>query len=174
MRRNQGIYLLFWIGVGLTLATIGANRVFASGLVDYQVLYQYVLEGWQSTAAGDWKCIMRILLVRILQTAGIEALCRSRMNKVAVPFLLIWVGCAAGLSLVLMTWYRGIFGLIVFLISVFPHQLFYGTAWGILLFKCLSGYETRRHRFWGAVTALLLFGILLEIHVNARLLSFLY
>ncbi|MCI8659395.1 MAG: hypothetical protein HFG54_03960 [Lachnospiraceae bacterium] len=174
MRRNQGIYLLFWISVGLMLATIGANRVFASGLVDYQVLYQYVLEGWQNTATGDWKCVFRILAVRIFQTAMVEALCRSRLHKVAIPLLLAWVGCAAGLSLVLMTWYRGIFGLIVFLISVFPHQIFYGTAWGILIFKCLSGYETRKGRFWGAVAALILFGILLEIHVNARLLSFLF
>lgn len=174
MRKGREIYLLFWIGAGLALATIGANRVFASGLVDYRLLYQYVLEGWQNTAAGDWKCVLRILLVRIVQTVAIEAMCRSRLQRIAVPFLLIWAGCGAGLSLVLMTWYRGVFGLIVFIVSVFPHQLFYGTAWGILIFKCLSGYEARRRRFWGAVVALLLFGILMEVHVNARLLAFLY
>ena len=54
-RKNQGIYLLFWISAGIVLATIGANRVFASGLVDYRLLYQYLLEGWQSMAARDWK-----------------------------------------------------------------------------------------------------------------------
>ncbi len=171
-KRNQGVYLLFWIGLGMAAATIGANRMFASGLVDYRLLYQYLQEGWRNTAAGDWKSVCRILLVRVAETAVIELLCRSRFHRLSVPLLLIWAGCGIGMSLVLMTWHQGFWGLFVFLASIFPHQLFYGTAWGILLIKCLSGYEARRRRFWGAVTALLLFGILLEVHVNAKMLSF--
>ena len=154
-RKNQGMYLLLWVGIGMTMATIAANRMFASGLVDYQLLYQYLQQGWQNTANGDWKCVCRILMIRVAQTAVIELLCRSRLHRLTVPLLLIFLG------------------LFVFLVSIFPHQIFYGAAWGILLIKCLSGYEARRHRFWGAVTALLLFGILLEVHVNARLLSLL-
>ena len=170
-RKNQGMYLLLWIGIGITAATIGANRVFASGLVDYRLLYQYLQQGWQDTANGDWKSVCRILLIRVAQTAVIEFLCRSRIHRLTVPLLLVWAGCGAGLSLVLMTWQQGVLGLFVFLVSIFPHQIFYGAAWGILLIKCLSGYEAGRRRFWGAVTALLLFGILMEVHVNARLLS---
>lgn len=173
-RRSQGIYLLFWVGLGMLLATVTGNRLFASGLVDYRILYQYLQQGWQNMLAKDWKCLLRILLVRSLQTAAVEFLCRNRLHRLLVPLLLVWAGCSAGFSLVLMTWYRGGFGLIVFLASNFPHQLFYGTAWGILIFKCLSGYEVRRRRFWGAVAALLLFGVLMEVHVNARLLSMLF
>ena len=173
-RKNQGIYLLFWISAGIVLATIGANRVFASGLVDYRLLYQYLLEGWQSMAARDWKCVLRVLSVRFFQTAVVELICRSRLHRILLPLLLVWAGCSFGFALVLMTWYQGVFGLVVFLVSNFPHQLFYGTAWGILIFKCLSGYEVRRRMFWGAVAAFLLFGILAEVHVNGRLISFLF
>ena len=155
----------------MLLATIAGNRLFASGLVDYRILYQYLQQGWQNMLAKDWKCLLRILLVR---SPAIEFLCRNRLHKFSVPLLLIWAGCSAGFSLVLMTWYRGGFGLVVFLVSHFPHQIFYGIAWGILIFKCLSGYEARRRRFWGAVIALLLFGILMEVHVNAWLLSMLF
>lgn len=171
MRRNQGIYLIFWVSVGMALATVAANRVFASGLVDYCILYQYLQRGWQSLAQKDFSCVLRILLVRILETAVVEFLCRNRLHRMFVPLLLVWAGCSAGFSLVLMTWYQGAAGLLLFLASNFPHQLFYGAAWGILIFKCLSGYEARRRRFWGAVAALLLFGVLAEIHVNTLLLS---
>lgn len=173
-RRNQGIYLLFWIGAGMLLATVLANRVFASGLVDYRILYQYLQQGWQNMIAKDWKCIMRILLIRSVQTLAVELLCRNRLHRMLVPLILIWAGVSVGFSMVLMTWYQGMFGLVVFLVSNFPHQLFYGTAWGILIFKCLSGYEARKHRFWGAVAALLLFGVLMEVHVNAIFLSWLF
>lgn len=171
-RKNQGIYLFFWISIGILAATVGANRVFASGLVDYRLLYQHLLHGWQKTAERDWRCVFRVLFVRLFQTAVVEMTCRSRPRRLTVPLLLIWAGCSAGFSLVLMTWSQGGFGLAVFLVSNFPHQLFYGAAWGILIFKCLSGYEARRRRFWGAVAALLLFGVLAEVHVNALLLSF--
>ena len=173
-RRNQWIYLLFWIGVGMMTATVAANRAFASGLVDYRILYQYLQRGWQSMIEKDWKCMLRILAVRSLQTAAVELICRNRLHWLSVPFLLIWAGCSAGFSLVLMTWYQGWMGLFFFLISNFPHQLFYGTAWGILIFRCLSGYEVRLRRFWGAVAALLLFGVLAEVHINTLLLSLLF
>lgn len=172
-RRNQGIYLLFWIGAGMLLATVFANRVFASGLVDYRILYHYLQKGWQKMIEKDWKCIMRILLIRSVQTLAVEFICRNRLHRLLVPLMLVWIGFSVGFSMVLMTWYQGMFGLIVFLVSNFPHQLFYGTAWGILIFKCLSGYEARKRRFWGAVAAFLLFGVLTEVHVNSMLLSWL-
>ena len=169
-RRNQGIYLLFWIGAGLLLATVAANQMFASGVVDYHVLYGYLQRGWENTKEKQLGSVIRILLVRILQTAVVEVLCRGRMNRLSVGVLLSWAGCGAGFSMALMTWHRGAYGLIVFLLSNFPHQLFYGMAWGILIIRCLSGYEARRNRFRGAVLACLLFGILSEVHVNPMLL----
>ena len=86
-RKNQGMYLLLWVGIGMTMATIAANRMFASGLVDYQLLYQYLQQGWQNTANGDWKCVCRILMIRVAQTAVIELLCRSRLHRLTVPLL---------------------------------------------------------------------------------------
>ncbi len=165
-RKIQGIYLLFWIGAGILLATIAANQLFASGVVDYQILYGYLQRGWQNTGEKRLGSIFWILLVRMAETVMVEMLCRSRMRRLWVGLLLLWIGCGAGFSLVLMTWYNGAYGLVVFLLSNFPHQLFYGLSWGILIIRHFSGYEARERRFWGVVLALLLFGILAEIHIN--------
>lgn len=171
-RKRQYQYVLLWAGTGILLATIVANRVFASGLVDYRLMYQSLQQGWQNMTQKDWKCAVRILGIRSLQMAAVALMCRNRLHRILVPLLLIWAGAGAAFSLVTMTWSQGVPGLLIFLVSNFPHQLFYGAAWGILIFKCLSGYEVQKRRFWGAVTALLLFGILAEIHVNAFLLMF--
>lgn len=77
----------------MALATVGANRVFASGLVDYRILYQYLQRGWQSLAQKDFSCVLRILLVRFLETAVVEFLCRNRLHKMLSPYC--WSGPAA-------------------------------------------------------------------------------
>lgn len=171
MRRGQGFFLIFWFGVGVALATLAANRVFSSGLVDHRILYESLEQGWRQLLEKRAAGILRVLFLRLLQTVAVAWLCRKRSRPFLLLFPLCWAGFGAGLSLVVMTWNRGPFGLLWFVLSWFPHQLFYGAAWGMMILDRLSGRGGRNGSFRAGMAALVMFGILTEIQLNPRLLS---
>lgn len=179
MRRiSQGYYLLIWVGIGIVAVTLAANRLFASGLVNYQVLYEYMLQGWQhGTKEGraDTWALIEILTVRLVETAVIAFVCRSASRdgrRLWVCLLLLYSGAVTGLSVVLMTWCRGFTGIFLCLVACLPHYLFYLTAWGILILQALAGYEIRKGRFWPVIGLLLTAGIMSEIWLNPFFLFF--
>lgn len=173
-RTRQETYILVWIGIGIVLATAAANKIFAARLADYQLLYQELCRGWESLADGNRLSIAKTILVRLLQSAVITAVCRKtgRLRNIGTPAVLLFAGLACGYLLVLLTWCRGIFGILLFLAAGFPHMFCYGLAWGILVLRGLSGYEIRRFRFWGAVGGLIAAGMFLEIYMHPVILYF--
>lgn len=170
-RFRQKYELIFWFGAGVVISTILVNRLFSTELVNYQILYQYVRQGWMNMMEKRPRTAARILLVRGLETAVIWLVCR-RCCRPGVFLVLLAGGGAVGLSVVLMTWNRGVTGIFYYLLSSFPQGLGYIPAWLILIFQALSGYEIRRGRFWSAVLLLLLLGMLAEILINPFFLRF--
>lgn len=173
-RIRQESYILIWIGIGIVLATAAFNKIFAAGLADYQKLYGNLCRGWERLSQGDVFAIVRTIGVRLLQSAGIGAVCRrqGRLRDIGIPGVLLFAGISVGYLLVLLTWCRGIYGIWLFLAAGFPHMLCYGAAWGLLILRGLSGWEIRRFRFWGAVGVLAAAGIFLEIYVHPVVLCF--
>lgn len=179
MRRiSQGYYLLLWMGIGIVVATLAANRLFSSGLVNYQVLYQSMVAGWQHGAEADridvW-AVIQILAVRMMETAAIAFVCRSafrRGRRIGISLLLVYTGAVTGVCMVLMTWCRGFFGIVSCFAACMPQYVFYLMAWGMLSLQALSGYEIRRGRFWTVFWLLLAAGILSEIFLNPFFLRF--
>ncbi len=165
-------YLLFWLVAGWLFAAVGTNRLFASGLVNYQVLYGYVVRGWSDTVQGQTSGVLKILLVRLGETALIAAVCRSRLRGPGIILILTGAGLSAGVSLVLLTWCRGVMGIVCFLLAGFPQDLFYVSSWGILILKYAMSYEVRRGKFWSLVVSLLMLGICAEIWLSPVFLRF--
>lgn len=166
-------YLLLWLAAGWLIAAVGANRLFASGLVNYQILYGFITRGWESAVQGQTAGVLKILAVRLAETAVIVGICRSHFRGPGIPLMLLSMGLSAGISLVLFTWCRGVFGIFCFLLSGFPQGFFYLAAWGILILKYAMSYEVRKGKFWSMVLALLLLGICSEIWLNPVFLRFL-
>lgn len=171
MRRN-GVFL-FWLAAGWLLAAVAVNRVFSLGLVNYQALYGYVAAGWSEAAEGQQGVLFRILLIRLAETAAVAAVCKSRFQGLGCPVLLLTAGFCGGASLVLFTWCRGPMGLVCFLLTGFPHELFYGAAWWILMKRYLFRLSVRWGRFWSGVAVLVAAGLLSEFQLNPLLLRFL-
>lgn len=179
MRRiGQGYYLLIWLGIGVVAATMASNRLFASGLVNYQVLYQYMVQGWQhgtgAEGADAW-AIAEILAIRLAETVVVASVCRRKARgggRGGICLLLAYMGAVTGLSVALMTWCRGFVGIFCCLLACLPHYLFYLVAWGILILQALAGYEIRKGRFWPVVGLLITAGIMSEIWLNPFFLGF--
>jgi len=171
-RFRQRYELIFWFGAGVVISTILSNRLFSSGLVNYQMLYQYVRQGWINAIEKRPWAAAQILLVRGLETVAIWLICQRYRRRLGIFLLLLAGGGVVGLSVVLMTWSRGAAGIFYYLLSSFPQGLCYIPAWLILIFQALSGYEIHRGKFWSAVLALVLLGILAEILINPFFLRF--
>jgi len=136
------------------------------------MLYQYVRQGWINAIEKRPWTAAQILLVRGLETVGIWLICQRYRRRLGIFLLLLAGGGVVGLSVVLMTWSRGAAGIFYYLLSSFPQGLCYIPAWLILIFQALSGYEIHRGKFWSAVLALVLLGILAEILINPFFLRF--
>lgn len=173
MRRITQVYaLLIWMGIGIVAATMAANRLFSSGLVNYQVLYAYMVQGWRRSAGPDgpdaWT-VAQILAIRLAETAVIALVCRRAFRgkgRIGIFLLLAYTGAVTGVSVVLMTWCRGVMGIFCCLAACLPHYLFYLMAWGILVLQALSGYEIRKGRFWPVIALLMAAGMMSEIWLN--------
>lgn len=167
MRRiRQESRLLFWFACGVIPVTLLMNRLLGSGVVHVPVLGSYLQDGWQRAAAGGKGMVWRIVLTRLAETAFVAGICRSRMRGLAVRMLPWLWGAATAVLLVVMTWYRGIWGLVYGLLPLLPHGPVYAVLWFLLLWRCSFSREVRRGRFWSALIFLLAAGILLEIYVN--------
>lgn len=170
MKSRGERYLLFWVGLGVLLATVAANRVFASGLVDYRILYESFCRGWQGLGEKRFSFRFRLIFARLTQACILLYLGRRHRRRVGVPLALVWLGFGLGLSLTVMTWNRSVYGLLIFVASWLPHGLFYGLAWALALSGTEGGGSPRRGVL-GGVAGLLLLGLLGEMHVNPWLLS---
>lgn len=109
-----------------------STGLFASGLINGQALYGFVTDGWIGAIEGQKAAVYRIAAVRVAQTVAAAGICRSRMQNFGIPFLLVLTGFAGSTALVVFTWCRGLEGMWCFLVSGFPHQLFYlqpGDCW---------------------------------------------
>ena len=174
MRETKRRYaLIFWLAAGWLLGAAGVNRLFVSGLINGQALYRMVTDGWMGAMEGQRAAVFRIAAVRTAQTAAAAGICRSRMHNLGIPVLLVLAGLSGSAALVVFTWCRGLEGLWWFLISGFPHQLFYLAAWGLLIYRYGYGLSARRGRFWSAVISLTAGGLLAEIRLNPLFLRLL-
>lgn len=174
MRETKRRYaLIFWLAAGWLLGAAGVNRLFVSGLINGQALYRMVTDGWMGAMEGQRAAVFRIAAVRTAQTAAVAGICRSRMHNLGIPVLLVLAGLSGSAALVVFTWCRGLEGLWWFLISGFPHQLFYLVAWGLLVYRYGYGLSARRGRFWSAVISLTAGGMLAEIRLNPLFLRLL-
>lgn len=163
---------VFWAGVGILLASVAANRLFASELVNYPVLYGYLEQGWQQRGDWDGLAVAKVVVLRAMQTVAVALLCRGRFKRLACRMIPALIGGGTGLSIVLLTWSRGAVGILLFLALWFPHGLCYLAVWGLLLLRCAMDCEVQTRSFWSAVLAALAAGILLEMFTGARFLTF--
>lgn len=169
VRYRRGRMLAFWAGIGILFVTVAVNRLFASGLVNYRVLYGWLEQRLETEIPGTF-AVLRILFLRGLQTAAVVALCSGGFRQFFVRMIPAVMGGGASGIIVLLTWSRGAVGLPLALALWLPHGLLYLAVWAALLLRLSSGERLRERRFLSAVWALFLAGILLEILINPWIL----
>lgn len=162
-RRQSGNVMLFWVGMGALIATAAANACCTLQLADPRQIYEGIRNGWQKAAESRLYGGLHVLPVRLFQTAAVLKICKSRIRQMGTRMVLLCGGCFMGAALVLMSRVRGLFGIIAFLFSAFPHAICYLAAWGLYLYAGLEGVPKEEWKLRAVVLFLVFGGMLLEI-----------
>lgn len=169
IRLNMQIFLC--ASAGILLGTALCNRIFESGLVSYAVLFDGLERTWQDAAGSVF--VRKTIIVRLLETAGLIVLAGSHLQKLLIWLYSFWMGMYVSTLLTVLTWNRGIFGILYFLACIFPHMLIYPFAWGLLILRYRAPYEIYKWKFWCVMVLLIGMGFLAEIFLNPLLLRLL-
>ena len=131
MRGKQKI--LLWMVAGWVFASVLANRVFASGLVNIQMLSELIQDRFfyhpEENRAG-W---FRLTIFRMIQTGMIAGICAGRFADIGIRLILFLTGACASAMLVLLTWMGGAKGLWLFFCASFPQDFLYLASWILLI-----------------------------------------
>lgn len=173
MKRKRRIFL--WGVAGWILASLLANRVFASGLVNVAVLSEMIAGrcgNLGGESRGGW---IRLFFLRTLQTGVLAGICAGRFAKAGVRAALFLTGACASATLVILTWTRGTAGILIFLCALFPQDLFYLTAWFLLIAESTEyPYpfpRPYRRRIWLIAGFLCIAGIWAELVIGKKILK---
>lgn len=163
---RKGTDLPFWLLLGWLAAAVMANRLFSSGIVSSQALYDSLQQGWNRVETREVTGILSVVAIRSAEWILLFLICGSRIRQAGVRLVLFLLGMSYGTFLVLATWRHGFLGILVFLMAGFPQDFFYMSVFGIMIYRYTCFHQARRFRFWGTIVLLYLAGIFSEIWIS--------
>ncbi|MDE7062259.1 MAG: stage II sporulation protein M, partial [Lachnospiraceae bacterium] len=171
IRWFEMVFFLFFV-----LGIILANLFKESQMNQYGVINSYFIQQLKyiEIRGGDFLVYIiskRIPLLVFLCVLGMTALCRTVHGC-----FLAWAGFSLGFLCVAAIRNMGAGAVGLIMLSLFPHYLFYGAGYGILLHMQRQYQEDLRKRprlewcaVWGVVAMLFLLGMLSEAYINPPL-----
>ncbi len=174
MRRKErpGTVMLFWIGLGVLCSSVAVNIFYTLQMADAKQMYESFCSGWQRASESRIYAGLRVIPVRALQTFVVFKACRCRLRQMGVRLLLLVEGMSAGALLVMMSRVRGLFAIVPFLMSGFPHIFCYFAAWGLYLYAGLEelpDWQVRQAKVRIVTAVLVVAGMFLEICTAPRM-----
>lgn len=141
---------------------VSGDYVAAMGMFD-----DYALNRYMQTDIIVQDYFWYLLPVRIVPLAVIVLLGRMRIRKGVAVGVFVWTGFLLGLLFTAAIIKMGVKGLLFCLACLFPHGIFYGVGYGILLWYLYLYPKIR----WDTVKTMTVFllisaGIVLECYAN--------
>ena len=171
IRESKRCFILFCM-LGFLAGIMYTNLLSRDYIASMGSFSDYFLEQYGQTSIDGEEFLWFVLQKRSLPLILVCALGCTRLRRAVAVGFLAWTGFSGGIlmtSAVLQTGIRGIF---LCLAALFPHFLFYGAAWVILLwyFFQYPKMEWNRMKTLGFLL-LTAVGMLLECYVNPVLLK---
>jgi hypothetical protein len=153
---------------GIIYANLGSkDMIMYSGILSDSFFNQYV-----QMQVDPKEYIWYVLEMRLLPFGMIAALGCIKRKRIVAVLTLVWTGFLGGMMMSLAVLKMGVKGIILCLIALIPHMIFYIASYVILLWYL---YTWPKSQWNGTKTvSMLLFlvvGILLETYVNPGLMQ---
>ena len=161
------IYML-----GFFLGIIYLNLASGKYVIDAGIWGEWFRSQYLGYDLKSFSYMWYVAQVRCLPAGGLAVLSRTKFRKLAAYLFLLWLGLACGVILTSAVLALGVKGLILCIVSMFPHFLCYIPAYSMLLLYLLR-YPAS---VWNltktlSFSVLLIMGIALECMVNPVVLK---
>lgn len=167
---KKQLLVLFMLGflAGILYANIVSKQyVTVTGIFNEYFLNQYV-----QTEVVVEEYIWYIMQVRLLPFAIICILGCTRLKKPAVLLCLLWTGFSTGMLAVASVMHLGMKGIMLCVVGIMPHFIFYILSYTVLLWYFYN-YPNTRWNSGKTMFVVLTFaiGIILESYMNPILMK---
>lgn len=158
---------------GLTAGILYANLTAKKYLEAAGIFSSFFLSRYPETSVDKTDFFLYILKIRLLPVLGMFLAGISGLRKAAALGVMIWYGFLAGVLFVTSIMQLGWKGMILSLLGLFPHILFYIFAYAVIIWALFAWQQVK----WTPsktvfVILVLSMGILMEVYVNPLILKF--
>ncbi len=166
IRENKKFLALFCMA-GFLVGIVYANLMSKDLTAGMGIFNEYFLSQYTQTEIDTAEYLWYIIRIRVMPAALLAALGCTRLRKGVVAVFLAWTGFCCGMIMTLAVLKIGIKGLVLCLIALIPHIIFYAAGYLILVWYLFTYPESR----WNlskmvSMGLFIAVGVLLECYVN--------
>lgn len=171
IQENRKYFVLFCM-LGFMAGILYANVLSGDYIASMGIFSDFFLKQYCQTEVNISEFLWYILRVRAAPLIFLGITGCTRLRKPVVILFLTWTGFSCGMVMTAAVMQMGIKGIILCLVGLMPHVLFYVAGYVMLLWF-LFCYPQIKWDFMKAVCFLLLIavGIVLECYVNPALMK---
>lgn len=169
-RKNYFLFVL--LGTGFLIGIIFENIIAKNQEISVQMFQNYFLKQYSSAEIRLEEYIWYVMKIRVIPFVILCILGCFRWKKLLAVLCLIWTGFLSGILMTAAVIQLGIKGVVICIIGIFPHFLFYGIVYGIL-FVYLFSYPHNKWKYQKTivVSIMMLIGIITETYLNTYFLK---
>ncbi len=166
IQENKKVLAVFCM-LGFLTGIIYANLMSKDYIASMGIFSEFFLSQYTQAEIDVMEFMWYVIRVRVLPLVLVAALGCTRLRKGIAGGFLAWTGFCAGMIMTSAVLKMGVKGVILCLIALMPHFLFYAAGYIVLLWYLFTYPEARWNLSKTVCIALfLIVGILLECYVN--------
>ncbi len=160
-------FLALFCMLGFIIGIIYANLMSKDYIAAMGIFNEFFLSQYSQAEIDMAEYLWYVVRIRVMPAVLIAALGCTRLRKGVVALFLIWTGFCGGMIMTAAVLKMGLKGLVLCLIALIPHLIFYTAGYLILLWYLFTYPESR----WNlskmiSMGLFIIVGILLECYVN--------
>ncbi len=157
---------------GFLLGILYVNVMIGRHLTDYSIFSEYFLKQYASVDVSVPEYMMYLTGIRLFPFFMLAGLIFTRFRKAAAGIFLVWTGFSGGMLLTMGAFSMGIKGVLLCMVALLPHFLFYIPAYVVLLWYAMTAPHNRWNRQKTIFVLLMLgMGIVSEGYVGPVLMK---
>ncbi|EOS81750.1 hypothetical protein C817_00479 [Dorea sp. 5-2] len=166
IQENRRFLALFCM-LGFLIGIIYANLMSKDHIASMGIFNEFFLNQYSQEEINMPEYLWYIVRIRVMPAILVAALGCTKLRRGVVAGFLIWTGFCGGMIMTAAVLKMGIKGLILCLIALAPHLVFYIAGYLILLWYLFTYPDSQWNLSKMVSTALFLaVGVLLECYVN--------
>ncbi len=171
IRENGKVFLLLYL-FGFLFGIFYANTISKEFIMNIGIFNDSYLKHYLESSINEQKYALYLMKIRSVPFILLLILGLTKLRKMIAAVFLVWTGFLIGVITSVAVMKLGIVGIFFNIISLFPHFIFYGLEYIILLLNISRRDKVKWSPFSLAVMILLfVMGVIMESYINPVLMK---